>query len=137
MRLLAACDCTAQTREGIECFLLVGTPFWERTEVKDLLAYLRLAATLSDEVALSRIINRPAREVGDKSVEKLQAWADATGQTLCSTLFGTPAVRLDLFRHCQPPLPHMLHVMGNGRRASYCTPTVSAFNMLPGVKSVE
>ena len=48
-----------QGREGIDCVMLAGTPFWERTEVKDLLAYLRLAATLSDEVALARIINRP------------------------------------------------------------------------------
>ena len=72
--------------------MLAGTPFWERTEVKDLLAYLRLAATLSDEVALSRIINRPARAIGAKTVEKLQAWADAAGQSLCTALFGTHAV---------------------------------------------
>ncbi len=72
--------------------MLAGTPFWERSEVKDLLAYLRLAATLSDEVALARIINRPARAIGAKTVEKLQAWADAAGQTLCTALFGTHAV---------------------------------------------
>ncbi len=82
----------------------MGTPFWERTEVKDLLAYLRLAATLSDEVALSRIVNRPVRSLGEKSVAKLQAWADAAGQTLCNALFGTRTVRLLSSRNTQRPL---------------------------------
>ena len=61
--------------------------------MKDLIAYLRLAATLSDEVALARIINTPARAIGARTVEKLQAWADAAGRSLCTALFGTCAVR--------------------------------------------
>ena len=83
----------SQSKEGIDCVVLVGTPFWERVEVKDLLAYLRLAATLRDEMALSRVINTPSRSVGAKTVEKLLAWAEAGGQTLCAALFGTPEVR--------------------------------------------
>ena len=84
--------------------LLVGTPFWERVEVKDLLSYLRLAATLSDEVALARVINTPSRAIGAKTVEKLQAWADATGQTLCAALFGTAQVRLRRVQSSGDPL---------------------------------
>ena len=99
-----------QTKEGIECVLLAGTPFWERVEVKDMLAYLRLAATLSDEVALARIINTPARTIGAKSVEKLQAWADAAGQTLCAALFGTLAVRPRRDAKPIPATPYVLHI---------------------------
>ena len=97
-----------QGREGIDCVMLAGTPFWERTEVKDLLAYLRLAATLSDEVALARIINRPARAIGAKTVEKLQAWADAAGQSLCTALFGTRAVSVTLNAAARHFLPHSI-----------------------------
>ena len=99
----------------------MGTPFWERAEVKDLLAYLRLAATLSDEVAMSRIINRPVRSIGEKSVEKLQAWADAAGQTLCAAVFGTPAVRLSSSWPSQQPSYAALLPGGNAGACCTCT----------------
>jgi DNA helicase-2/ATP-dependent DNA helicase PcrA len=63
-------------RFGIPYQLVGGIRFYERREVKDALAYLRLARNTSDRVALERVINVPARGIGSKTVEELRAWAD-------------------------------------------------------------
>ncbi len=56
-----------------------GTGFYERREVKDLLAYLRVLLNPADEVSLRRVINVPKRGVGDTSVNRLDAWAASHG----------------------------------------------------------
>jgi DNA helicase-2/ATP-dependent DNA helicase PcrA len=52
-----------------------GPAFFDRAEVRDLLAYLKLCASPDDEVSLSRVVNVPARGIGDASMERLHAWA--------------------------------------------------------------
>lgn len=52
-----------------------GIRFYERREVKDLLAYLRIIANPSDEEALARIINLPPRGIGERSLDALHAFA--------------------------------------------------------------
>ncbi|MFO0828198.1 MAG: UvrD-helicase domain-containing protein [Phycisphaerales bacterium] len=69
-------------RRGIPYVVARGTAFWDRKEVKDVLAYLRAIANPSDENALRRIINVPARGIGDGSVRKLQAIAIDEGVPL-------------------------------------------------------
>ena len=69
-------------RFGIPYQLVGGVRFYERREVKDALAYARLARNLGDRVALERVINVPARGIGDKTVSELKAWADARGTTV-------------------------------------------------------
>jgi DNA helicase-2/ATP-dependent DNA helicase PcrA len=69
-------------RFGIPYQLVGGTRFYERREVKDALAYVRLARNPADRVALSRIINVPARGIGAKTVEELGAWAESRGVSL-------------------------------------------------------
>jgi DNA helicase II / ATP-dependent DNA helicase PcrA len=69
-------------RFGIPYQLVGGTRFYERREVKDALAYVRLARNSADRVALERIINVPARGIGEKTVGELRAWAEARGGTL-------------------------------------------------------
>jgi DNA helicase-2/ATP-dependent DNA helicase PcrA len=64
-------------RFGIPYQLVGGTRFYERREVKDALAYVRLARNSADRVALMRIINVPARGIGAKTVEELAAWAES------------------------------------------------------------
>ncbi|HET7685440.1 MAG TPA: UvrD-helicase domain-containing protein [Candidatus Limnocylindria bacterium] len=66
-------------RFGIPYQLVGGTRFYERREVKDALAYVRLARNPGDRVALERIINVPARGIGSKTIEELRAWADGRG----------------------------------------------------------
>ncbi len=61
--------------------LVRGTRFYERKEVKDALAYLRLVHNPNDSVALQRIINVPPRGIGAKSVQNLFAWATSMNYT--------------------------------------------------------
>ncbi len=63
-----------------------GTSFYERAEVKDAAAYLRLALAPRSDVDLLRVVNRPARGVGEKSVERLQAFAEDRGLALFDAL---------------------------------------------------
>jgi DNA helicase-2/ATP-dependent DNA helicase PcrA len=69
-------------RFGIPYQLVGGVRFYERREVKDALAYVRLARNQADRVALARIINVPARGIGAKTVEELNAWAESRGVSL-------------------------------------------------------
>jgi DNA helicase-2/ATP-dependent DNA helicase PcrA len=65
-------------RYGIRYQLVGGTRFYARREVKDALAYLRILRSDTDSVSFERIINVPARSIGDKTVEVLRAAAAAT-----------------------------------------------------------
>lgn len=65
----------ALVRRGIPYRLVGGTRFYERREVKDLLAYLRLLQNPFDSVAMMRIINVPARGIGARTVQTLNKWA--------------------------------------------------------------
>ena len=62
---------------GIRYQIVGGTRFYQRREVKDALAYLRVLRSDTDVVSFERIINVPARGIGDKSVEALRRWAVA------------------------------------------------------------
>ncbi len=66
--------------------LVGGMSFYDRAEVRDILAYLKLLVVPSDEVSLRRIINTPARGIGRKAVEVLIAEAVATGKPLWEVL---------------------------------------------------
>ncbi len=63
-------------RYGIPYRLVGGTRFYERREVKDVVAYLRLVHNPYDTVSLRRIINVPKRGIGQKTVDGLFMWAE-------------------------------------------------------------
>ena len=66
-------------RRSIPYKVIGGTRFYDRKEIKDILAYLRGVTNPADEVSLKRIVNVPKRGVGDTSVGRLDAWASARG----------------------------------------------------------
>ncbi len=70
--------------------LIGGTRFYDRQEIKDALAYLRVTVNPADAVSLRRVLNTPKRGVGDGSVAKLLAWALTHGLTLMDTLRYAP-----------------------------------------------
>ncbi|MEH3106568.1 MAG: UvrD-helicase domain-containing protein [Sphingomonas fennica] len=76
-----------QTRELEDRFIAIGLPyrivggfrFYERAEIRDALAYLRVIAQPADDLAFERIVNTPKRGLGDKAVAKLHQLARAEG----------------------------------------------------------
>jgi len=66
-------------RRSIPYKIIGGPRFYDRREVKDVLAYLRAVVNPADEVSLKRIVNVPKRGVGDTSIGRLDAWAAAHG----------------------------------------------------------
>ncbi len=88
-------------RAGIAYDIIGGVRFYERAEVKDVLAYLRVIINPADEVSLKRIINVPPRRAGEKSIERLEEFAEAEGIRVIDALaragevVGIPAAARD------------------------------------------
>jgi DNA helicase-2/ATP-dependent DNA helicase PcrA len=73
-------------RYGMAYKLVAGTRFYERKEVKDILAYLRLIQNPSDSISLMRIINIPQRGIGERTVAELANWAKGRGISMYDSL---------------------------------------------------
>lgn len=84
----------AQSRSIEEAFVHYGVPyrvvggvrFYDRKEIKDLIAYLRLVFQPEDRVSFERIVNVPARGVGTKSLQNFIEWRNQNGYTLLEAL---------------------------------------------------
>jgi len=76
----------ALIRAGIRYQIVGGTRFYERREVKDVLAYMRLAHNPYDLVSFARVVNVPGRGIGDKTMEQLELWAGRLGLPLYTAL---------------------------------------------------
>jgi DNA helicase-2/ATP-dependent DNA helicase PcrA len=82
-----------QTREFEERFIKIGLPyrviggmkFYERTEIKDALCYLRLIQQKNDDLAFERIINNPKRSIGDSTLKKLHDLSRTRNKNLFET----------------------------------------------------
>jgi superfamily I DNA/RNA helicase len=72
----------ALRERGVAYRVIGGQQFFERKEVKDILAYLRVVVNPNDEISLRRIVNYPARGIGESSVERLGVHALARGWSL-------------------------------------------------------
>ena len=82
--------------------LVGGTRFYERREIKDLLAYLRLVVNPFDTISLERVLNVPPRRIGDKTQQELRRWAEELGvpaYTALQLLAGTESMT---YRDGQP-----------------------------------
>jgi ATP-dependent DNA helicase UvrD/PcrA len=73
-------------RQGIAYQVIGGPRFYERAEIKDLIAYLQVLDNPFDAVSLQRIANRPRRGIGDASLARLRAYADGRGISLFEAL---------------------------------------------------
>ena len=69
-------------RDGIPYTIVGGMRFYDRAEIKDILAYLKVIANPSDSIGLKRIINVPVRGIGDATVDKVEGHAAGRGITL-------------------------------------------------------
>ena len=74
-------------RAGIPYKVVGGVRFYERKEIKDFLAYLRVIVNPNDEISMKRIINTPKRGIGDRSIAQIESFARSNNlsfwQSLC------------------------------------------------------
>ena len=73
-------------KDGIPYRIFGGLSFYQRKEIKDVIAYFRVVANPNDEEALKRIINYPTRGIGDTTVGKIVATASAYGVSLWAVI---------------------------------------------------
>ncbi len=71
---------------GIPYRVVGGVRFYDRKEIKDIMAYLRLIFQPEDRVSFERVVNVPTRGIGAKSLQNFFAWQQATGLTLFQAL---------------------------------------------------
>jgi DNA helicase-2/ATP-dependent DNA helicase PcrA len=76
----------ALIRRGLRYQIVGGTRFYERKEIKDVLAYLRLALNPYDSVSLTRVLNWPGRGIGERTEAELTRWASGLGVPLFQAL---------------------------------------------------
>ncbi len=73
-----------------------GISFYQRKEIKDMLSYLRLTVNHQDDEALKRIVNYPARGIGDVTVEKLEQASSAKGISMLEAIENAESLGIDL-----------------------------------------
>jgi DNA helicase-2/ATP-dependent DNA helicase PcrA len=76
----------ALRRYGRKYLMVGGFSYYQRAEVKDILAYLKVAASPNDSIALQRIINTPARGIGKTTVEQIDAFANENGISMYAAI---------------------------------------------------
>ena len=79
-------------RNGIPYRVVGGTRFFDRAEIKDVLAYLSVVANPADDLRLLRVINVPARGIGQTSVERLREAALQSGQSVFDAIQGVEEI---------------------------------------------
>ena len=76
----------ALTARDIPYRVLSGLRYYDRKEIKDVMAYMRLVVNPYDDLSFKRVVNEPKRGMGDKSVEKVEAFAKVRGESLLQAL---------------------------------------------------
>ncbi len=103
-------------RNGIPYRVIGGNRFFDRAEIKDMLAYLCVLNNRNDDLRLKRIINNPPRGLGPKAMETVQRLADAEGKSLYHVVSNSngyaslekPAAKLRQFSHMIEGLAQLL-----------------------------
>ena len=73
-------------KSGIPYRIIGGHRFYERREIRDMIAYLSVINNPSDEIRLRRIVNQPKRSIGDKTIATASEIAGALGESLLEVL---------------------------------------------------
>jgi len=76
----------AMRRAGLQYNIIGGFSFYERMEVRDIIAYLKLSLNPNDSIALQRVINSPPRGIGKQTIEEIERRAKESELTLWETI---------------------------------------------------
>ena len=79
-------------RRNISYKLVGGLRFYDRREIKDIIAYLKLIQNPVDDVSLKRIINVPKRGIGNVTMERIEEYANKTGESLYSAILSVDEI---------------------------------------------
>src|SRR4051812_7319584 len=109
-------------RLGIPYKVIGGTRFYDRREVKDLLAYVRAVMNPADEISIKRVVNVPKRGVGDTSIGRLDAYAASHGVPFADAMASAPEAgvtgkALGGIRDCERLLTELRDVVPRGPAA--------------------
>ena len=85
-------------KEGIPYRIYGGVSFYQRKEIKDMIAYFRLAVNPNDEEAFKRVVNYPARGIGDTTLNKIVACASQNNVSLWQVVADPSHYQLDVNR---------------------------------------
>ncbi|MCH8566765.1 MAG: UvrD-helicase domain-containing protein [Balneolales bacterium] len=100
-------------RKGINYQLVGGVSFYQRKEIKDVIAYLRLLVNPGDEEALLRVINEPARGIGDKSILTAVQAAREKGVTVWE-IFGEVETT-DVYKPAKTRITQFVEIINQSR----------------------
>jgi DNA helicase-2/ATP-dependent DNA helicase PcrA len=81
-------------KSNLQYTIVGGTKFYDRKEIKDLLAYLRLIANNDDDLSLARIINEPKRNIGASTFEKIATYAIENDLSIFKALYEVSSIGL-------------------------------------------
>jgi len=102
-------------RSGIPYRIYGGVRFYERKEIKDILAYLRLVANPADEVSLRRVINVPRRGIGEMTLARAEEAASREGKSLAYLLEHAERIP-DLGKRAQETLEKFFQMVNKWRK---------------------
>ncbi len=109
---------------GIPYRIYGGLSFYQRREIKDMLAYFRLAINPNDEEALRRVINYPKREIGDTTVDKMAVAAADNDVTIWTVMENLPDFELGLQNRSREKIMDFVNLI---KSFSAVLPTHNAF----------
>ncbi|MFZ5966075.1 MAG: UvrD-helicase domain-containing protein [Bacillota bacterium] len=73
--------------------IIGGHKFYDRKEIKDIIAYLRLIQNPVDDISLKRVLNVPKRGIGDRTIDRMEEYARQTGDSLFGVLLNDDAIQ--------------------------------------------
>ncbi len=82
----------AFVKKGVPYIIVRGVEFYNRKEIRDMVAYLKLISNHSDNVALDRVINTPARGIGETSIKRLELYAAQNGISMLAAARQAPSI---------------------------------------------
>ncbi|MEC8651710.1 MAG: UvrD-helicase domain-containing protein [Planctomycetota bacterium] len=103
--------------KGVPYEIVGGQTFFERREIKDLLAYLRVLINPLDDVSMARVVNVPPRGLGKVSLEKLRAAASAEGMSLREAV-GEPSIHGVLSKKARAGLAELAQTLDRAQAAA-------------------
>ncbi|MEC9140558.1 MAG: UvrD-helicase domain-containing protein [Chloroflexota bacterium] len=120
-------------RHGIPYRLVGALKFYQRREIKDVIAYLRVFNNPSDDVSMERVVNVPPRGIGQKSVDELTRWARKLGVSLSKAveiLTEDPSIETTIPKAGQAALARLGIILKELHAASLVMPVTEFLDLL-------